>query len=119
MTTGDPRLAEALKFLSHGDWPVNAEARCPSARIEVARLADAVPATWWARAKASSSFSWSGRIDAISYGSWVGFEFFPRTASFGYLSEAWYEIQTGMGLESRMRTSLKEDSRQQNSGTRT
>jgi hypothetical protein len=43
VTTGDPRLAQALQFLSYGDWPVMAGAQCPSAHVSVARLADGDP----------------------------------------------------------------------------
>ena len=32
VTTGDPRLAEALKFLSHGDWPITPGVSCPTPR---------------------------------------------------------------------------------------
>jgi hypothetical protein len=35
----DPRISEALQFLSHGDWQVSAAARCPARHFQVERLA--------------------------------------------------------------------------------
>ena len=41
--TPDPRMAEALLFLSHGDWPVRTGARCPASHLLVERVAEEAP----------------------------------------------------------------------------
>jgi hypothetical protein len=37
VSSPDPRIAEALRFLEIGDWPIRGEASCPGSRIRVAR----------------------------------------------------------------------------------
>jgi hypothetical protein len=38
VSTADPRLNEALLFLSHGDWPISTQAVCPSAHPHIERV---------------------------------------------------------------------------------